>query len=1023
MNLTSYFIKHPVISLILNAMIVLLGVLCFETLSVREYPEVTFPTVSVTSFYNNASPELVESAVTNVLEDKLAGVEGVETMTSSSANGTSDITLDFRLGTNLDQAMVAIRDAISLARWGLPKEVKDPHIQRMGPSSGGETFFVVSLESSNMDFGALTHYAHINLRTIFRSMKGVASADVWGQPYTYEVTLDPKRMLTFGVNADEIYQVLSQSHFSLPVGKFRNEIPTTLNTELKTLEDYENLLIKEKNFNDPKHKQHPVFLKSIATIVQKTDDKSFRVRINGNPGLCIGIKRAKDANPLEVSNLLNDQVNALKESLPEGITMQVVQDNGEFIRASIKGIQSSIAEAILLVLIIVFLFLRNVRATLIPLITIPISMIGAFIFLKMFGYSLNIITLLAMVLAVGLVVDDAIVVLENISRHIEEGMQPVAAALKGAREIGFAIVAMTLTLTSVYAPIAFVHGVVGQLFIEFAVALAGSVLISGIVALTLSPLMCGSLLKNADHEKKRLWPQIDTGLNWISSHYERVLGSLIHRQKTALTIGISCLVVTILFFRILPQEMAPKEDRGLVGVHVPLIQGKDINTTEKNMILIEDMLKSIPEAQTMLTLMGNWGGVVILPLKPISERKRSPMDIIEQIRPLVSTIPSIDPHPWSDDSGLPGLDDRKDGENISLVVSTTQDYRTLFEEAEKARDALEKVMKGGKKRFENAGHNLKLDTPGYIIDLDQNRLSKLNLTPQRIAKTIEIFFSGDQSIPVTIEGVVSMLTLKGQIYPWTLNELYVTTLEGVAVSLGAVATMRSISQPERLFHYNQMRATIMTADLQAGETIDTAMPVFLKTVNSTLPSSYKKTWTGAAKAFKESSATMVMLFVLALVFVYAILAIQFENFMDPCIVLLTVPLACSGALFVVWLFGQSLSIYTQVGLITLIGLITKHGILIVEFTNQLRQEGLDLKAAIQGASTLRLRPILMTTAAMIVGAIPLVLSHDAGFEARRAIGAVLIGGLGFGTVFTLFIIPTLTYAIKSWQGESHKAVG
>lgn len=996
-------------------MIVLLGLLCFETLSVREYPNVTYPTVYVSAFYPNASPELVESSVTNALEDKLAGVEGVETMTSKSSDSSSYIDLNFRMGTNLDQAMVAIRDAVSLARGDLPAVVKEPIIARKSPGDNGPPFFVISLESSTLDFGSLTHYANLNLRNIFRSLKGVAAANVWGQPYTYEITLDPKKMLSFEVNADEVYRVLSNGHFSLPVGKFRNEIPTTLNTELKSLEDYENLLIKGQNFNNPKHKQHPVFLKSVADVLLKTDDKAFRVRINGKPGLVIAINRAKDANPLEVSNLLRAEVQELKQNLPEGIIMNVVQDQAEFIRASIKGIQSSILEAILLVLAIVFLFLRNVRATLIPLVTIPISLIGALIFLKTFGFSLNIITLLAMVLAVGLVVDDAIVVLENISRHIEEGMKPLEAALKGSREIGFAIVAMTLTLTSVYAPIAFVHGVVGQLFIEFAVALAGSVLISGMVALTLSPMMCGILLKSHDKPEKRLWPQVDLALDWISYHYEKALGSMIHRRKTALTIGLSCLALTILFFRILPHEMAPKEDRGLMGVQVPPIAGKDINTTEKNMLIIEDVMKSIPEGQSILTFMGHWGGAVCLPLKPMSDRSRSPIEIVEQIRPLVSNIPSIDPHVWSIDSGLPGLDDAFGGDNIPMVVSTTDSYRTLFDEVEKARDALEKPMKGGKKLFENAGHDLKLDTPGYAIDLDQNRLAKLSLTPDVIAKTIEIFFSGDQSIPMNKDGISYTLTLKGKTQPWTLNELYVTTPQGAAVSLGAVATLRSTAQPKELFHYNQMRATTLSAQMGTGETIEAAMPTFLKSVDSSLPSTYKKIWTGAAKAYKESSATMVMLFVLALVFVYAILAIQFENFVDPCIVLLTVPLACSGALLVAWLFGQSLNIYTQVGLITLIGLITKHGILIVEFTNQLRQEGLDLAMAVQKASNLRLRPILMTTAAMIVGAIPLVFSHDAGFEARRAIGAVLIGGLGLGTFFTLFIIPTLTYAIKSLQ--------
>lgn len=1015
MNLTTYFIKHPVISLILNVMIVLLGLLSYETLSLREYPQVSFPTVLVRAVYPNASAELVESAVTNILEDKLAGVEGLETMTSTSKEGSVEIVMDFRLGTDLDRSLTLIRDAISLAKDNLPKDIKDPIVERKTPTTNGLPFFAISLESTDQNFGALTHYAKLNVQNVFRSINGVADATVWGQPYTYEIMLDPQKMFTFGVNANEIYDVLSRSHFSLPVGKFRDEVPTTLNTDLKTIEDYENLLIREKNFDDPHHKQHPVFLKSVADIQLKTDNKQFRVRINGNPGLTICINRANDANPLEVSNLIRAQVVALQQILPEGIKMSVVVDQAEFIRASIKGIQSSIGEAIVLVLIIVFLFLRNGRATLIPLITIPISLIGSFLFLKFFGCSLNIITLLAMVLAVGLVVDDAIVMLENIARHIEEGVKPMEAAIKGSKEIGFAIVAMTLTLTSVYAPIAFITGVVGQLFVEFAVALAGSILISGVVALTLSPLMCGALIKEKENH---LWPQIDVFLDKLSMLYGRTLTTFMSRRLYALVLALMATSVSIILFNILPHELAPKEDRGILGVYSPAISGTDMDTRENNMKIIEKAIGIPPESQGNMTFIGPWGGVVVLPLVDLSERKRSAVQIKSDLFAAVQVLPSLDAYPWSVDSGLPGVDDSVSGGELTLVISTTDSYRKLFYEGEKVRDHLNEKAKLSNISFLDVKHDLCLDTPGYEIDVDQNRLSKLNLTAAEIAKTIEIFFSGDQTIPMQMDGILYQLSLNGKTKPWTLNELYITNRKGTRVSLGAVATLKPTAQPAQLFHYNQMRSLILKADVKEGHTLAEAMNPLMTLSKEMLPQNYKESWMGAAKALTETSSTMLVLFILALIFVYAILAIQFENFVDPFIVLLTVPLACSGALFVAWCFGQSLNIYTQVGLITLVGLITKHGILIVEFTNQLRQQGLSLEEAIHRASQLRLRPILMTTCAMIVGGLPLILSRDAGYESRQAIGYILIGGLSFGTLFTLYVIPTLTQILKSRQGFS-----
>lgn len=1004
MNFTTYFIKHPVISLVLNGMIVLVGALCLSLLSVREYPTITFPTIMVKTTYPNASAELIETSVTNILEDNLAGVSGLDVINSTSQQGSCMIEMHFQLGTNIDQAMTNVRDAVSLARGQLPQQVNEPIIERK-TKTDGPPFIVMALESTAMDFGALTHYANLNLRNNFRSLKGVASCEVWGQPYTYKVLLDPKKLYTFGVNADEIYDAIKKSSLSLPVGKFQNAIPVTLNADLKTIADYQNILIKEKNFEDTVKKQPALFLRSVADIHLTTNDEQSRVRINGKPGLCLAINRTTDANPLDVSTLVNNQIKELQQNLPSDLKLHVITDQTDFVRASLHNIKSSIIEAIVFVLAIVFLFLRSSRATLIPLITIPISLVGSMIFLMIFGFSINIITLLAMVLAVGLVVDDAIVILENIARHIEEGLYPLEAAIQGAREMGPAIVAMTLTLTSVYMPVAFIQGAIGQLFIEFSVALAGSVLISGVVALTLSPLMCAKILKQHQHS---LWPQIDQFLEKITNSYSQSLLFIIQRWKIALVAGVTSIGLSLVFANILPREMAPKEDRALIGIWIPPLPGKDMSTLEKKVTALESMIRSTPEALECLSFMGEWGGTVVLPLKPRADRDRSAAEIVNSFRKQATDLPSVDAWPWSWDSGLPGLDNSFSGGDLSIVISTTNTYRDLFNQIQIIKKNIDTHP-----LFASAHHDLKLDFLSYRIDLNTNLLAKLNLTEKQIAKMVEIFFTGDTSINFSKDGILYPVTLEGRTDPWTLNELYVTNPGGKRISIGSIATLTPTTQPKELKHYNQMRSAILTTELKRGEKIETTMPELLATANKTLPSDYKKSWTGAAKIYHESANTMVLLFVLAVIFIFAILAIQFENFVDPFIVLLTVPLACAGALAVVWAVGQSMNIYTQVGLITLIGLITKHGILIVEFANQLLRQNIPLIEAIQHAAKLRLRPILMTTGAMIFGIIPLTLSQDAGFESRRAIGCVLIGGLSFGTLFTLFVLPPLCYVIKS----------
>lgn len=999
MNLTSYFIKHPVVTIVLNAMIVLVGLLCLKDIALREYPEVTIPVINVNTFYPNASAELVEHSVTNILEDALAGVEDLDNITSNSLDGMAFITLNFKPGSSIDKAMTNVRDAVSIGKGKLPDDAKEPIIERK-TNSDGPPFMVAMLQSDNMSFADLTHYANLNVRNVLRSIKGIASAEVWGQPYTYTVTLDPKRMYLYGVNASDVFIALRNSDLSMPIGKYQQQFPITVNSELHSVEEYEDLVIKSNGAT-------PITLKSVATVTQAPDLDLRRIRVNGQPAVAVGLSKSSDANPVEVSDLVHKAIKDMQLSIPNGMKLTIDLDQTEFIRASIGNIQSSIIEAILLVMGVIFIFIRNIRATIIPLVTIPISLIGGVIFLKIFGFSINILTLLAMVLAVGLVVDDAIVVLENITRHIEEGMRPLDAALSGAKEIGFAVVAMTLTLTSVYMPIAFVQGTVGQLFLEFGVALAGSVLLSGITALTLSPLMCAYNIKQ--HEEKP-FPKIDQFLEMIVSKYSTALSYMLDSKKLVVAILLISLVLCGIIGRALPNEVVPKEDRSLIGVFMPPIPGANMDQFEEYSSKTEEIIKSIPEIKGVYVFMGDWGISTAATLHPSNKRSRSAESIIHSIHDRVSSIPSVDAFEWSWSSGLPGMDDVMDGNTLQLVISSTDSFRDMDKNLSAVVADISKS-----ERFESISHDLKLDLFGYKIDLDTNLLSQLGLKDTDVAKTAEIFFSGNRSLNFQKDGIMYSIIIKPEAYSSNLSELYITNPSGARISLATVANLYPVSQPKSLYHYNQMRAANLYAHVKGDSKMGSDMRYLSKNTNALLPQSYKKEWTGAAKALDKSSNTMLLLFVLATIFIYAILAIQFESFIDPLIVLITVPLACSGALAASYIFGQSLNIYVQVGLITLIGLVSKHGILIVEFANQKLHQGEDLLTAIRSSASLRLRPILMTTSAMVFGVIPLVISHDAGYEARQAIGIVLAGGLIVGTAFTLFVLPTMYYMIKTLE--------
>lgn len=996
MRLPSFFIHRPVFASILNLMIMVVGLISLMNISLREYPSVDVPKLNVQTFYPNASPQLVESRVTDPLEDSLASVSGLEALQSESHPNRSEVTLSFKPGTSVDAKIVEVRDAIEKVRAQFPKEVQVPTITKSGEDEG-PPYMAVSVLSESLSPEDLTHYINLNLKNLFRSIPGVASAQIWSQGFAMRITLDPKKLFAMGIDIADVTAALKEKSMPFSGGKLHEEVPIHLETELKTEDDFRNLVIQNKG-----NSGSPVLLDHVADVKLVADDSSFRIRVNGQSGSIVAINLTSDANPLEVSKDVREVVASLQHTLPKGIEISIPLDNADFIRASLSNIQKSILEATVLVLIIIFVFIRNFRAALIPLLTIPISLVGVLGLFYALGLSINILTLLAIILAIGLVVDDAIVVLENCQRHIEEGASVFDAALKGSREIGFAVIAMTLTLASVYAPIAFLEGVTGALFKEFAIALAGSVLISGVVALTLSPMLCSRLLVPSQQNNPS---GMDRFMKRLTARYESLLSFLFAKSPYVFAGLAAALCALIALAYTLPEERAPAEDRGLVGLYAPSIPGKGIDTMDSLGRLFNDKVAQTPEASQFVAFVGSWGASLAMPLKPWSDRSKKATEVRETLQLIANDIPSAQVYAWDWNSGLPGADFSMDGD-IELVLQTSKPYDALYQEAEQLVKALKK-----ENAIESARQRLRLTSPGYDVRLNPFLQSVLGLPDSKVSKAIEVSVFQDKNQSFMRDGLDYPIVLKTSSDPDDLSEIYVMNQAGKPVSLSSLADLIFVARPNSLTHYNQMRSSSIKITPKEGYNLASILQVVQQYQKDHLADGFTIESVGSTKAALEGASKSTLLLFLAIVFIFAILAIQFESLVDPSLIIITVPLAAFGALLLMWLSGVSLNIYSKIGLVTLVGLITKHGILLVEMANRQREKGFSLQESAMKAASLRLRPILMTTGAMVFGVLPLAFSRGAGSEARQAIGLVLLGGLLFGTVMTLFVIP-LVYSLK-----------
>ena len=1008
MKISDLCIRRPVFATVLSLAVMLIGLVSYTRLPVREYPKIDEPVVTVDTTYRGASAEIIESQITKPLEDSLAGIEGVDVITSISRQENSQISVRFKLERNPDSAASDVRDRVSRVRNKLPLAIEEPVIAKV--EADANPIIWIAFSSDVHSALEVTDVANRIVKPRLQTLPGAADVRVFGErKFAMRIWLDRDRLAAQNLTPQDVEDALRRQNVEVPAGRIESqsrEFSVVAKTDLSEPAQFADIIVKQAS-------GYPVRIGDLGRVEIGAASERSTVRFNGKAAVALGVIKQATANPLELSKALRAELPAIVTGLPKGMSAKVAYDSSIFIDRSIDSVFTTIGEAIVLVLLIIFFFLRNFRATLIPLVTIPISLIGTFALMFMLGFTINTLTLLALVLAIGLVVDDAIVVLENIYRHIEEGMPRREAAFKGAQEIGFAVVAMTITLAAVYAPVAFMTGRTGKLFVEFALTLAGAVLVSGFVALTLSPMMCSILLK---HEEKhgKAYVLVEQFLNWMTSGYRRLLAALLERRWIVMLAFALVAVSSVFLLKALKSELAPVEDRGIIlGVFLGP-EGATLEYTDKYAKQLEGIFSKTNDVERFFVVSGNptvSQGISFVGLADWKERKRSAGEVVKELFPKFMGIPGVLAFPIMP----PSLGQSPRERPVNFVVVTSASYQELQEMTGRI---LADVAKNP--GITNVDTDLKLNKPELSVAVNRDKSSDTGVQIETVGRTLETMLGGRQVTRFKRDGeqydVIVQVANADRTTPSDIRDIFVRAKDGSMIPLGNLVTVDETVSPRELNHFGQRRAVTITANLSPGYTMGEALKFMEEAAGRSLPAGYAVDYAGQSREFKTSSASLALTFLLALAFIYLVLAAQFESFRDPFIIMLTVPLSMTGALLALLLSGGTLNVYSQIGLVTLVGLITKHGILIVEFANQLQEKGRDIRQAVIEASELRLRPILMTTGAMVLGAIPLALATGAGAESRQQIGWVIVGGLLLGTFFTLFVVPTV-YSLLARRRE------
>jgi multidrug efflux pump len=1016
MQLAEVSIRRPVLAVVMSLLIVLIGAVSFKSLSLREYPKIDEPTVTVTTRYVGASAEVVESQVTKPLEDSIAGIDAVDVITSISRAEQSQITVRFRLEKDADTAAAEVRDRTSRVRNRLPQAIEEPVIAKVE----ADAFPVIWLAFSSDTLNALQINDLVNrvVKPRLQTVTGVADVRIFGErKYAMLVSLDHARLSSYKLTPQDVEDAIRRSNLELPAGRIEStnrEFSVSSQTDLTRPGQFGEIVIRNVN-------GFPVKLRDVAQIKEDAANDRSAVRLNGRPAISAGVIRQATANPLELSKGVREMIPRLKADLPGDMAIDVANDNSVFIDRSIKNVFSTIVEAVVLVALVIFVFLRTIRASIIPIITIPVSLIGAFAMMALAGFTINTLTLLALVLAIGLVVDDAIVVLENIYRHIEEGLDPFSAAIKGVREISFAVIAMTMTLAAVFAPLAFTPGRTGKLFGEFALALAGAVIVSGFVALTLAPMLSSKLLR---HNPNPSWfdRSMERVLTGLSNGYESLLTLILNRARwVVVLVMIGSGAGIAMIYPTMKQELAPLEDRGVILATVNAPDGSTLEYTNRYARSLEKFGQAYPEFDRIFANMGNptvGQGSVVYRAVDWDERKRTTLEIARELGGKFNSLPGVNAFPITPPSLGQGFRERP----LNFVIQTSDSYQNLNQ---LTRQLMDEVAKNP--GILSPDVDLRLNKPELRIEVDRVKAAELGVSIEVVARTIETMLGGRvvtryKRDAEQYDVIVQTLTASRNT-PDDIDVIQVRGRNDTMIPLSSLVKVRESVSPRELNHFGQRRSVSITANLAPDYSLGEAIKFMDEAAAKVLKPGYTTELNGTSREFKNSQGALVIVFVLALLFIFLVLSAQFESFIDPFVIMLSVPLSMIGALLALKWTGGSLNVYSQIGLITLVGLITKHGILIVEFTNQLREQGMAMQEALIKASAQRLRPILMTTGAMVLGAVPLALATGAGAESRTQIGWVIVGGMSLGTLLAIFVVPTMysLLARKSVPGPN-KAV-
>ena len=1016
MSLSTISIKRPVLAIVMNLLLVLFGVIGFNFLGVREYPSIDPPIVSVRTSYPGANSDIIESQITEPLEKAINSIEGIKSVSSSSNQGTSNINIEFNLEKDLEEATNDVRDRVSQTVRQLPKDIDGlPVVSKADANS--EAILSMTLQSNKRNQLELSDYAENVISQRLQTIPGVSGVQIWGQKrYAMRIWIDPAKLAAYRLTALDVKNALDRENVELPSGKITgNSTELSVKTlgNLANEEQFNNLIIQSSGDNT-------VRLRDIGTALLGPENEETMLRQSGTPMIGIAIQPQPGANYLEISKEFYKRYDQLKKDLPEDFTIDIALDTTVFIERSVTEVAETILISLILVILIIFLFFRDWSMAFRPLIDIPVSLIFTFFIMYLFGFSINVLTLLAIVLATGLVVDDGIVVTENIYKKLEEGYSPFEAAIKGSNEIFFAVISISVTLAAVFLPVIFLEGFVGRLFREFGVVIGAAVLISAFVSLSLTPMLNAYMMK-ANKKKTKFYIWSEPYFENMISGYAESLTNFMKKKWLAFPIIVVCIGLIVLFWNVLQKETAPYDDRSSVNIQLTAPEGASYDYTDNFVMELSKMIEdSIPEKKINLTVTspGFSGsgaantGFLRIRLSEPEERKRSQAQIAEKLtkitkqynegRTFVIQQPTIS---VSRRGGLP----------ISYIIQAPN--------FEKLREKLPLFMEEISKdpTFTMTDANLKFNKPEINISIDREKSKNLGVSILDVAQTLQFALSGQRFAYFQMNGkqyqVIGQYEKVDRNDPLDLTSIFVRNNKGELIQLDNLVQMEETSTPPQLYHYNRFMSATVSAGLAPGKSIGDGIDAMDRAADKILDDTFSTDLSGESRDFKESSSNTLFAFALALLLVYLILAAQFESFIDPFIIILTVPMAVAGAFLSLWLFGQTWNIFSQIGTIMLIGLVTKNGILIVEFANQLKEQGKPISEAIIEASAARLRPILMTSLAIALGALPIAMALGAAAKSRMSMGIVIIGGTLFSLVLTLYVIP----AIYSMWSKAHKA--